>query len=778
MATLLVTSSLPPLAAAEVTPTRYAAPESLGVPIQQVSVFDGIMGTEGGRAVMYTTVSGQPDAIFNVVDLVSYELLRSFPLPGSPSAWAHVVAPDGSVYIGSTKGKLYRYTPGGAVEDLGLPVPSDPWIWSLTADAQGTIYGGTYPGGKVFKYDPRTGAVTDYGQAAAGQQYARSVAYHDGYVYTGVGTAKAGLVKVNVATGEKTEIAPPAGFAFAGLVYGLDVRGRYLFVFNNTPSTLLVYDLVTGTWVGSPYTGYRGLNVSDEHDGKVYWVQNGKVVAFDLATGQASQTGISFGTYLRHASWVQVPGDPDLPGTSMWTVQFNGSVSFINFQTGKVKTRPSVLAGQPVPIQALEKGPDGKLYMSGYQGTQGAQYDTASRARANFALGQAEGIGYLGSRLFFGVYAKAEVWTLDTALPLTNPVRRRIIGSEQDRPFAITSGGNRVFIGTVPDYGKLGGALTVYDGGADTWATYRNVVQDQSVIGLAYRDGKLYGSTSVWGGLGATPTASEARVFVWDVASGTKVAEVAPAIAGVAAPKAIGQLSFGPDGKLWGAAQGTLFVMDPDTLQVERSRAVFPSDWAISHYWRPVYLRWAPDGMLYATLRSKLVAIDPETLESVQLADTPLMTVGDDGDLYYATGASLTKIDVAYPFLLSSAPGADGFTLSLRAEGAKGIEGGRLTFAFDASRYEVVGAEAGSGLAGRRVTYDHGQDGKLEVNIVPGGKGAVLTGDGELLTLQFRLRAGAPAVPRTQVKLLSGQFHQEGAGKAPLPWPLTHWVQF
>jgi hypothetical protein len=40
---------------------------------------------------------------------------------------------------------------------------------------------------------------------------------------------------------------------------------------------------------------------------------------------------------------------------------------------------------------------------------------------------------------------------------------------------------------------------------------FRNVVQDQSIISLDYKDGKVYGSTSINGGLGADPTAEEAK---------------------------------------------------------------------------------------------------------------------------------------------------------------------------------------------------------------------------------------------------------------------------
>ena len=88
---------------------QFSDPINLGSPIESVAIYDSTYGKEDGRDVMYTTVTGNP-AIFQVVDLASKEVLRTFSLEGSESSWSHITVPNGAVYIGGN-GNLYEYSP-------------------------------------------------------------------------------------------------------------------------------------------------------------------------------------------------------------------------------------------------------------------------------------------------------------------------------------------------------------------------------------------------------------------------------------------------------------------------------------------------------------------------------------------------------------------------------------------------------------------------------------------------------------------------------------------
>jgi hypothetical protein len=140
-----------------------------------------------------------------------------------------------------------------------------------------------------------------------------------------------------------------------------------------------------------------------------------------------------------------------------------------------------------------------------------------------------------------------------------------------------------------------------------------------------------------------------AKVFIWDTANNIKVREFSPVIPGIDQPaKMIGDLSFGPDGLLWGIACGTIFAMDPaKDFQVVKSKMVFASDYINNSNWRPYYLRWGTDGLLYTTVGRNIVVFNPETLAcDVLQTDVGLMTIGKDGNIYYSQGSKLYKMNV------------------------------------------------------------------------------------------------------------------------------------
>ncbi len=629
----------------------FAQPEDLGTVLQSISTIDTAYGTENGKPVMYTSASGTPST-FNVIDLQSNQLLRTFPLPGVGSVWTHTVDASGNVYIAGD-GKLYRYSPTAlTVMDMGA-VPGRA-IYGLSTDEAGNVYGGSYPNAKVFKYDVASSTFRDYGTVQEGQDYVRGAAYYGGSIYAGIGS-KGSLVKVDAETGAKTQIPfperPDYNTANFGFVYDLNVVGKYLFVHLSTESYMFVYDLESQQWTDVWVKGYRGLYTSPELDGKTYFVAGGKLQSLNLTTLVVEDTGIAFGTYLRHSEWVEIPGDPDLPGKSLVTIQFGGAITYFNLTTKKVKTVEPVVQGNPIEIQSLGKDESGKLYASGYMGTTAAQVDPVTGNKLMFPLGQAEGMVAANGKMYFGLYTGAVLREFDPAQPVVNNVNPRLlydIAEDQDRPFAMLAAAGKLFAGTIPTYGQLGGAVTVVDQtGPNAAKTYRNVVQDQSVIGLAYRDGKLYGSTSIWGGLGIDPSQTEAKLFVMNPDTGEKLKEVTPQLPGAVKPKAIGGLSFGPDGLLWGAAYGTIFAANPDTLEIVKSKEIKATDWNFNHLWRPTYLHWGDDGLLYTTVGYNLTVIDPSTLEHKVLDTTALMVIGDDGHLYYTKGSRLARIQVS-----------------------------------------------------------------------------------------------------------------------------------
>lgn len=657
-------------------------PIDLGSPIQTVQTVDVAFGKEEGANVIYTTVSGSASggapAIFNVIDIDNQQLLRSFPLPGTSSSWSHVVTPDGRVFIGASA-KMFMYSPAtGTITDLGVPIKGTESIWALTSDENGNVYGGIYSksiGGRVFRIDANTLEITDLlggrvddgttpGDDGKPEDYVRSIAYYQGHVYAGTGSINGRVWKINPATGEKTQLQLPepasrpeygGKYNAMGTTYGMTVVDHYLFAFFNGPFAMLVYDLDKEEWKDTIITNVRGLlAVTPEHNGKVYTSKkDGHLYEIDVET-LTEKKSIPFDNSIRSSAWLKVANQPDFPDTAMVTISYDGKVLLLDPDSGKKGVIRTLAEGQANNLQSLETGPDGKLYISSYMGTIGAQYDPATDTFVHFPLGQAEGMGALGDTMYFGLYPKADIAAWDTTQPLsstTGPKSVFYIPDEQDRPFIVTSGGGKLFVGTIPLYGQHGGSLTIYDPEASRQAgqpvveSYRHAVENQSIAGLAYKDGKIYGSTTINGGLGDDPIASRAKLFVWDVEGKQKLTEFDLKLDGLNRVPMISGLTVGPeDGLIWGAANGVLFALDPDTLEIVKHKNIYPE---IDNYgmWRPVYIRWGQDGFLYTNIAGRLTVVDPHTLMHKRLGiDSPMIALDSEDNLYFVQATRLKKL--------------------------------------------------------------------------------------------------------------------------------------
>lgn len=740
---------------------QFGEPEFKTLPISGVvGLMDGEAGIEDGKNVMYTTVKGIPP-MFHVVDLDDYRVIRSLPLEGGGEVWNHEIAPDGTVYITSA-GQLWAYSPVTKDVKKVYTHPTESVFWCLAIDEAGAVYIGAGPGGRVLKYDPATKESRDYGIMVdgAGQQYVRSIDYSNGYIYAGTSHSK--VYKVNVETGGKVEIA--SSLNETGYVYDLSiVDDKFLVIRYDTPQKRYIYDIEAGEWLDVVIEkSSSGLHLPKKSlNGKIYFPADKKIKTFDIVTHEVADSGMEYETAFRGANWVQVD-DPDLPGTSLVTMNFSGIIVFFNPQTNTVKRYENILPPSATITHKFVNGPDGKIYVTGMQASKAAAYDIATNTAKTFSMGQAGAVESYGNRMYFGVYPGGDIYEYDLGQPdgTGNPKKLFTLGNGQDRIGASTLAGDKIYFGSVSTYGELGGAITVFDPtAADPSAAYRvfrNVVQDQSVVSLAYKDRKLYGSTSINGGMAVDPKASEAKLFVWDTVKEEKILEMTLDIPGLSNPPAIGGLTFGPDGLLWGGVNGYVFALEPNTLQVIKYFNVNPADSGTALRWGNYDLVWSKEGILLANLTKKLYAIDPATFEFIELADTESFTLGPDGHLYYAPSFNRTQM---YRITMNMAkepevPGNDRirfdlaapaetktgetFDVTVKAADADLLYSMHSRISYDASKLELVDVAQAGQFAGEG-TY-------MNTTLVPGK--AVITssltgdrsviGDTDVFTLSFK----------------------------------------
>ncbi|MBB5078352.1 hypothetical protein [Nonomuraea endophytica] len=589
-------------------------------------------GAAMDRGRVYTvTSSASGPAVLAVRNAADARLVSEHPLPLALGSWAVTVAPDHSVYVGSynatagAMGRLFRFEPAtGKITELGIAAPGETFVWTVAAAPDGSaVYAGTSPNGKLIRYDTRTGRLSDLGSPVPGEQFIRDLAIaRDGTVYAGTGAQS---MKVAILRPDGTPIRvidPP--IQGNGYAYDLDVIGHRLlvrFATSTGVNPMGVYDLRERRWE-RVVDDVDSLTVGGgRHGNQVYLVQNDQLGTLDLRSGKVRPTGFTDfgGGAARPLGW---RGDV-LVGTSS-----TGRMWHYDRRTGKGRMFESTVTGQHVSIRSLGNGPDGRVYAGGFFTGGLAAYDPKT-GQSQFwpNVGQSEGIVTHKGKLYLGVYPGARIYSFDGDTPTQ---LLSLSDQEQDRPFAMISAGEWLAFGTVPKSGTVGGALGLLNPDTGQKIIKRNLVPGHSVIGLAYRDGVVYGATSAFGGI-STPQDTAAKVFAYDIAADTLRWVTAP----VAGDLALGSITFDDAGRLWGLTPDAVFEMDPVTGQTLRTAKHQTYPWATAtQVWLDTNLEFH-NGMLWGKVQGKAYRIDRATM-AVTLIARPISNLlkGADGHLY------------------------------------------------------------------------------------------------------------------------------------------------
>jgi hypothetical protein len=635
---------LPPAAAA--APPTGCGFQNLGtLPLSGATTAGTALDNESGRVYSVTSSASGP-AMLGIRSAIDGKLIAERPLNLALGSWAVTVAPDHSVYVGSynatagAMGRLFRYTPAtDKVTELGIAVPGETFVWTVAASPDGRfVYGGTSPRGRLFRHDIATGVTSDLGSPVAGEQFIRDLAIaEDGTIYAGLGAA---TMKVAGLTpdGQVVRVIDPP-IAGSGFAYDLDVVGPHLlvrFVNSTGDNPMGIYDLRRQSWT-KVVPDVDSLTVGGGKRGNdVYLVQNDELARLDLATGTTRKVGFTDfgGGAVRPLGWI---GDL-LVGTAS-----TGRIWQYDLKTGTGRLLDGTLTGQPVSIRSMGLGPDGRVYAGGFFTGGLAAYDP-STGESEFwpNVGQSEGIVSHNGKLYLGVYPGARIYEFENGTP-------RLLASlgdqEQDRPFAMVSAGDWLAFGTVPKSGTVGGALGLLDPATGRTVIRRNIVPGHSIIGLAYRDGVVYGATSAFGGI-STPQGDAAYVFAYDIATDKILWQTAP----VAGDLALGSITFDAAGNLWGLTPDALFELDPATGQTLRTTKHQTYPWqTVTQVWLDTYIEQGSDGMLYGKVQGKAYKIDPTTMAfTLIVRPVSILLEGADGHMY------LSRLENFYTYRLCS----------------------------------------------------------------------------------------------------------------------------
>ncbi|WP_410568015.1 hypothetical protein [Amycolatopsis sp. cmx-4-61] len=630
----------------------------------------------GGKAYAVYTGTADSNPQLAVIDVATEKVTSKLTFPDTTDTptvggWAATTATDGSVYLGTyPNSKLYRHVPGTTtLTDLGRAEGGYSFIWDLEAGAGGKVYGGTYNDGRYFKYD--NGKFTTIGATpiVAGAEYVRSIA-HDpaaNTTYLGTGT-NASLVRYDNVTG-RTDSLLPAEYAHNSMVGGLTWTGGRLFAWLDR--TLLVLQVVKNADGSYRSVVDAAITDTDLHhspaaDGKVWFVKEGLLQSYDIATKAVQPTSVRPDLDVTGYSWENgtltgLGGAPD--GTRI----FKYSPA-----TGTSSTR--LVSGTPVlpaAINALGTGPDGKIYTGGYlTGGTGVYDPRHGDADENHpdtptrtGLNQTDSLLGHDGKLYIGVYPSARLYsyvpggewppkllyTGGAAGDKAADCRAGEGPPPQDRPYALAGAPDgTVYMGTVPKYGKRSGALSIWKEGTPGRTVC--VVPDQAVVSLAYAGGKVFGGTSTRGALGVNPVfapGASAEVFSYDPANGAVTRYPLPSSRAVTALAEV-------DGQVWGLSGGSLLTFDPAAPGAMKTQRLFADpdyETKSTMAWRDGVLLTVPKDPdhVYGTQGDRIFKIDKATKAvTVLLTKSGVedLTADRFGDLYYKIGERLYRLTV------------------------------------------------------------------------------------------------------------------------------------
>jgi len=620
--------------------------KDLGDQIKEGSIQGGTFYcNKVGKTFVYTVSRGKPAHLLGF-ELKTNQLITDLVLKNEIGSWDLVISSDEWLYIAGNTGHLYKHRPGTVqVEDLGKFL-TESLIFDLTAGQNGEIFGGTYSHGLVFRYHPITGfSNVGKGPMVKAEQYVRSLAYHHKTekIYAGVGS-HASLIELDPALGVKKQLLP-ADFSTYEFAYNMALipgfsDGDRLFVWliRGEQHTTLVYNLETGKLEQQLANMQVKSAVKDPASDKLYYMGGGRLFLTDLS--KPEKPADTLGT-IKDSIALDVMWGKD---NKLYLLTGDKNILTYDPLTNKIAVTTLDVPPQPIKINSLVTGPDNRIWTAGYLTGGHAAFNPKTAEIIQYpGIDQAEGMTVQGQYIYMGVYPNARMYVYDTKKKWEpeggNPrLISRIIG--QDRPFAGVSvaGAKKIFFGTVPRYGKLGGALLEYDEPNDQMNTYSDVIKNQAIVSLVYTTGTIYGGSTVRGGIGIAPTEKEAKLFGWDYHAQTKLFELAP----VPNARAITSLIVGPDRNIWGIADGVLFVFSPVKKKVISQLLLYPFPKTGDGVYYDAKMVVHPSGMVYGTGGGNLFRIDPKTMKYTLLRkDARLLAIDKQGLIYTVINGTL-----------------------------------------------------------------------------------------------------------------------------------------
>ena len=396
----------------------------------------------------------------------------------------------------------------------------------MYVSSSGKIYVGTYPEGSFYQYDPVTGNKKRFSTLPhenLGLYCSDFVDLPDGKMLILTSGGNPGLTLFNPATEE------------CQIVYRgepeKEIRGFFNGFMDDERILVNYYNSVRiFNWKKFVFEGYliedfpEALSLVEKVDDYYYFSGSPSGNMYRMGRDGITIAKDDFPNFNMVRNYYY------LGNSEFICVGDNGLVMRFNLKTGKmVSHQIDNVSDSGMGMQFLDKIPEEDFVI-------GAHFINSQMFRINLSDKNCESsinkvVAYPGQvncgtafngKYYIGSYVKAVISEYDYRKPFIqgeNPLFIGEIGQGQYRPIDMVNDGNLIYIATGAQYGKLGGAITVFNPANRQMDIYRHFIQDQNPTCLFYWPEKrlLVGATTIHGDCRtAKPTASQAVLFLWD----------------------------------------------------------------------------------------------------------------------------------------------------------------------------------------------------------------------------------------------------------------------
>jgi len=469
--------------------------------LASIQITDPMDGRE--KIVLSSFVSGGTGRLI-FIDIQSGSG-ESIGLPGDEGAWALLCLNNGKLLVGTCglKGYLHCLDLKSRKWAESFRDENESYIWNLTLGSDGMVYGGTYPGCVLFRYNPEKHSFDNMGK-----------------------------------------MSPYVNNQYSRLVFG-DVPGRIFINCGFEKPHVSVYDLKTCTV--KPF-GKEGAAIKDVNKDFICTVTGDEMDFYDPATlGQMNKTlsisnlkSLQLEDETPISAFIHKIVNPDrdvrLPEDAGKILSFrNGDKAGVRGQEYfYIKKEDAGVQLKPIPVEApatqiltLTSAHDGKLWGSSNFGQTIFSYDPADGTYWNSAAvcsrgGEVYGIRVIDGKVFMAAYAGGDHIVYDPAKPWdqmnnTNPVTLAQAGPDLIRPHgkSVIGPDGAFWTGWTAKYGVYGGGLTRVDTKTYEMKLWYDPIPEQSIEALAAGGKYLYFTTSGRGNGLKTKTGSF-YLGVWD----------------------------------------------------------------------------------------------------------------------------------------------------------------------------------------------------------------------------------------------------------------------